>query len=207
MTIKPDDIFIYPTDTVWGIGCSLYSENGHACIAKIKKTSKKKPLSIMFASVRDIYQHFHLPKEMTLLWLEDFFKLETTFGFPIKASRIKIPQWATGESDYVSIRSVDSGAVKKIYQDIQAPFFSTSLNLTGEAPIVSANEALHFQQTHAPNAHFISSNEKDDLSGSSSTIVFFRENLDFEIKREGLKIEEVKNHLMKLFVGTQSEIK
>jgi hypothetical protein len=73
------------------------------------------------------------------------------------------------------------------------------LNITGSAPIISTAEALTFQKNLAPDAHIIESNKKDDLSGSSSTIVFFQENLDFEIKREGRKIEDVKNHLMKLF--------
>ncbi|MBC7537861.1 MAG: Sua5/YciO/YrdC/YwlC family protein [Bacteriovorax sp.] len=199
MSIKIDDVFIYPTDTVWGIGSSITSSIGHARIAEIKKTSKNKPLSIMFASVNDIYNSFHFPEEMALAWLEDFFKLETTLGFPIKASKIKIPKWATGESDYVSIRSLNSDVIKSIYHDLQTPFFSTSLNLTGSAPIISTVEAFNFQKNLAPDAHFFESNVKDDLSGSSSTIVFFQENLDFEIKREGRRIEEVKNHLMKLF--------
>jgi L-threonylcarbamoyladenylate synthase len=199
MSIKTDDVFIYPTDTVWGIGCSITSSTGHARIAEIKKTSKSKPLSIMFASVNDIYNSFYFPVEMTHAWLEDFFKLETTLGFPIKASKIKIPKWATGESDYVSIRSINSEVIKSIYHDLQTPFFSTSLNLTGSAPIVSTAEALNFQKNLAPDARFFESNEKDDLSGLSSTIVFFQENLDFEIKREGRRIEEVKNQLMKLF--------
>jgi L-threonylcarbamoyladenylate synthase len=199
MMIKADDVFIYPTDTVWGIGCSLNSSIGHARIVEIKKTSKNKPLSIMFASVKDIYNSFHFPEEMTLAWLEEFFKLEKTLGFPLKASKIKIPKWATGESDYVSVRSLETDVVKSIFQDIQAPFFSTSLNITGSAPIISTAEALTFQKNLAPDAHIIESNKKDDLSGSSSTIVFFQENLDFEIKREGRKIEDVKNHLMKLF--------
>ena len=153
----------------------------------------------MFASVKDIYNSFYFPEEMTLAWLEEFFKLETTLGFPLKASKIKIPKWATGESDYVSVRSLETDVVKSIFQDIKAPFFSTSLNITGSAPIISTAEALTFQKNLAPDAHIIESNTKDDLSGSSSTIVFFQENLDFEIKREGRKIEDVKNHLMKLF--------
>jgi L-threonylcarbamoyladenylate synthase len=199
MTTTNDDIFIYPTDTVWGIGCSLYSEKGHAKISEIKKTSKDKPLSIMFGSVQEIYNSFHFSEEMTLAWLQDFFKLETTLGIPVKSSKIKIPKWAYQESDYVSIRFIDSDVVKIIYQKIQAPFFTTSLNLTGSAPITSSAAAHDFQKTYAKEAHLIESQTNADLSGSSSTIVFFQENLDFEIIREGIRITEVKNHLMKLF--------
>ena len=189
MTIKPDDIFIYPTDTVWGIGCSLYSQKGHDRLAEIKKASKNKPLSIMFSSVTDIYNSFHFPEEMTLIWLEEFFSLETTLGFPIKSAKIKIPKWATGESDFVSVRVLKTEIIKSIYQDLKAPFFSTSLNITGSSPLISSLEARHFQKTYAMDAHFFESNNDADLSGLSSTIVFFQENVDFEIKREGRKIE------------------
>ena len=203
MKIKENDLFIYPTDTVWGIGCSIYSQKGFDQIAEIKKSLKNKPLSIMFASVEDLYKSFNFPEEMTLLWLEEFFKLETSMGFPLNASKINIPKWATGNSDHISFRCLETEVVKNIYQDIQTPFFTTSLNLSGSAPIISTAEAHHFQKQYARDAHFIESHEKKDLSGLSSTIIFFQENLDFEIKREGLKIEDVKNHLMKLFANAE----
>lgn len=199
MKIKTDDVFIYPTDTVWGIGCSLYSEKGFARIAEIKGTSKNKPLSIMFSSVRDIFDSFEFPEEVTFLWLEEFFKLETTLGFPIASSKIKIPKWATGSSDFVSLRCLESEVIKKIYNDLQTPFFTTSLNLTGEPPITTLEEATRFKVDNAPDAHLIGAELSRDLSGHSSTIVFLKDNLDFEIKREGKRVIDVKNHLMKLF--------
>lgn len=199
MTLKPDDIFIYPTDTVWGIGSSIYSEKGHERIADIKKTAKNKPLSIMFASAEDILSSFKLPEEMTKEWLETFFSMETTLGLPLALSKIRIPRWATGESSYVSLRCLSLPVVSKIHQDLQAPFFSTSLNLTGEAPITSLEEARNFYQQHAPDAIFFPGEHSGQLSGTSSSIVFINENLTFEIKREGRKVEEVKEHLMRLF--------
>ncbi len=198
MTIKKDDVFIYPTDTVWGIGCSLYSETGFNRISEIKKTEKNKPLSIMFNEFYDIYEKFNFPKEITLSWLETFFTLETTLGIPLKISKFNIPSWATGDSQYVSIRCLQAEVIKNIYQDLKAPFFTTSLNLTGFPPIISSSEALLFQKNYAEDALYFSSQDENDLSGSSSTIVFLEENLDFEIKREGKRVEEVKNHLKKL---------
>jgi L-threonylcarbamoyladenylate synthase len=199
MKLTNDDVFIYPTDTVWGIGASVYSETGHAKIAEIKRTAKNKPLSVMFASAREVYDSFNFPEEVTLEWLEVFFTLETTLGFPLSLSKIKIPKWATGESEYVSIRCLENATIKKIHDEIKAPFFSTSLNLTGESPITTTTEAKKFHETHAKEVTFISGESTNDLSGKSSTMVFLNENLNFEIKREGRRVEEVKNHLMKLF--------
>jgi L-threonylcarbamoyladenylate synthase len=199
MIIKVDDVFIYPTDTVWGIGCSLYSEIGHSKIAEIKKTAKNKPLSIMFASVQDIFDLFHFPEEVTYLWLEEFFTLESTLIFPVKALKTKIPKWATGDSDYVSLRTLNLDVIKEIASEIQTPFFTTSLNLTGSTPITNLEDARVFWQAYSPDAHFLTSKVSMELSGLSSTIVLLEENLDFEIKRNGRRVEEIKKHIMKLF--------
>lgn len=200
MASQLDQIFIYPTDTVWGIGCSIYSEMGHAKIAEIKKTSKNKPLSIMFSTIEELTKSFEFPSQITLSWLKEFFALETTLGFPLKASKIRIPKWVTGDSEFVSLRCLETDAVKNIYQQINSPFFTTSLNISGEPPITDSNEALQFQKLHAPAAQFIKRASKSgaQLSGAGSTIVFFSENLNYEIKREGKRIEEVKKHLQKL---------
>lgn len=199
MKIKPDDVFIYPTDTVWGIGCSIYSEIGHERIAEIKHTSKNKPLSIMFASAENILESFKLPEEITKEWLEEFFKMETTLGLPLSTAKIRIPKWATGESEFVSIRCLSHPVIQSIHKEIQAPFFSTSLNLTGEPPVTKSADARNFHRDHAPDTILIEGKDDKDLSGTSSSIVFIPESLNFEIKREGRRIQEVKEHLMKLF--------
>lgn len=200
MASQLDQIFIYPTDTVWGIGCSIYSERGHAKIAEIKKTSKNKPLSIMFSTIEELAKSFEFPAKVTPSWLQEFFWLETTLGLSLKAAKIIIPKWATGDSEFVSLRCLETDAIKKIYQQINAPFFTTSLNITGEPAITDLSQALQFQKLHAPDAQFLKPASKSgaQLSGAGSTIVFLSENLNYEIKREGKRIEEVKKHLQKL---------
>lgn len=203
MNNSSDKIFIYPTDTVWGIGSSIYSKVGYEKIAEIKKSSTDKPLSIMFSSVEDVIRSFELPKDLSVEWLREFFLLETTLGLPLKLAKIKIPQWATGESTYVSLRCLETNAVQAIYNEIQKPFFTTSLNISGFSPITNFNEAIEFQEKYAPDAQLITSNldQNPCLSGSSSTIIFFNENLKYEIKREGKRIEDVKKHLLKLSIN------
>lgn len=198
MKIKTDDVFIYPTDTVWGIGCSIYSEKGHERIAAIKRTSKDKPLSMMFAGADDILASFSLPDKMSREWLDQFFLLETTLGLPLTLAKIPIPKWATGDSVYVSLRCLNTPVIKSLHDQLKAPFFSTSLNLTGHPPITKTEEARLFQQQYASDTLFIEDKSSTELSGTSSTIIFMKENHTFDILREGRRIEEVKKHLMKL---------
>jgi L-threonylcarbamoyladenylate synthase len=190
-------IYIYPTDTVWGIGCDIYSEIGFREIAKIKKTTFDKPLSILFTEVEQILEIFILPKNITKEWLKYFFEQESTLGLPLHWSKIQFPDWTIPNTSYISIRCLSSEPLKKIYKDLNHPFFTTSLNLQGQSPITTTNEAISFSKIHAPNAILVRGDDKD-MSGSSSSIIFIKElngKIDYEIKREGEKIQELKNHL------------
>lgn len=193
MKLTKDSIVIYPTDTVWGIGGSIYSEDAYKKIAAIKKTAEDKPLSVMFTDIKTLYKSFNFPDFMDASWLRNYFKLESTLGLPRKIAKISIPSWVTGKSELVSVRCLEWDILKPIGAEFNGPFFTTSLNNTGEAPIVSYDEALSFQKNFAPEAFFFGE-RTHNLSGRSSTIVFFRGS-HFEIIREGIKVEEIKKQL------------
>ena len=40
--LKNDGVIIYPTDTVYGLGCSIFSKKGMKRLAQIKKNDSKK---------------------------------------------------------------------------------------------------------------------------------------------------------------------
>ncbi len=193
MKLNNESVFIYPTDTVWGIGASIYSQSAQKTIASIKRTSDDKPLSIMFTDVTVLYNSFNFPDVMSLSWLRNYFKLESTLAIPLKIAKISIPSWITGKSELVSVRCLEHPELKIIGETLKAPFITTSLNLTGEPPIVNYQDAKQFQLAYAPDAEFFG-DSSHNLSGRSSTIVFFRAN-GFEIIREGSKVEEIRKHL------------
>ncbi len=194
MKITSESVFIYPTDTVWGIGASIYSEAAYNKIAEIKNTTTDKPLSIMFTDINMLYKSFNFPENISLSWLNSFFKLETSLGLPKKIATFSIPFWVAARSEMVSVRCLDLEILKPISTALGGPFFTTSLNLTGESPITSYEDAKKFQETLAVKTELIG-NQSHNLSGQSSTIVFLKGN-SFEIVREGAKIEEIKKHLI-----------
>jgi L-threonylcarbamoyladenylate synthase len=182
-------VTIYPTDTVWGIGASIYDQNAYKEISRIKKTNEDKPLSVMFTDIDHLMKSFSFPKEMTKEWLSIFFSMESTLGLPLLTAKIRIPPWVHGSSDMVSVRLSSNPNLKTM----TAPFFTTSLNITGQPPITTLSDAEKFWQIHAPSAKFISTSSLK-LSGESSTIVFFKDKA-FHVIRKGRLIEEIKKHL------------
>lgn len=198
---KNSPIVIYPTDTVWGIGGSIFHEEAYNQIAQIKKTRFDKPLSIMFPNVELVMEYFNLPAFMNEEWLRKYFSLESTLGLKTDRLKEQLPDWLVNKSEFLSIRCLENEVTKEVFKLIQKPFFTTSLNLTGQAPITNQNEAIEFQKLHAPQAQMISS-PKEILSGESSTIIFFNED-SFKLIRKGLFL----NQLEQLIKQSQFSLK
>jgi len=53
-TLQGGGVIAYPTDTVYGLGCSLYNKKGIERIYLIKRTEKNRPFSFICADLKDI---------------------------------------------------------------------------------------------------------------------------------------------------------
>jgi tRNA threonylcarbamoyl adenosine modification protein (Sua5/YciO/YrdC/YwlC family) len=52
--LRGGGVIAYPTDTVYGLGCSLYNKKGIESIYRIKRTEKNRPFSFICADLKDI---------------------------------------------------------------------------------------------------------------------------------------------------------
>ena len=55
--LKEGGVIIYPTDTVYGLGCGLSNKKGIERIYEIKRRSKKRPLSFVCSNLKHISQY------------------------------------------------------------------------------------------------------------------------------------------------------
>ncbi|PIK16465.1 Sua5/YciO/YrdC/YwlC family protein [Halobacteriovorax sp. JY17] len=185
-------LFVYPTDTVWGIGGSIFSKECYDKIALIKGHANKKPLSIVFQSFEMINEYINLPKEFSREWLNKFFEFESTIGVPKQWAKVDLPVWICQDSDYLTIRCMDTDELRPIFREVGGPITSTSLNLTKRPPIISLSDADDFFHKFMSNEYF-SGQTETKCSGRSSTIVLYS-NSGVQIVREGKYIEEIREH-------------
>jgi L-threonylcarbamoyladenylate synthase len=188
-----DDVYIYPTDTVWGIGSSIYSEKGYLDIAEIKRTSTDKPLSVLFNSREQILSFFKLPIFMDEKWFKSLFSLEATMQIPLEWKQKDIPKWIYQKSEFLNIRCLKGPIIGAIIEELNGPITTTSLNISGTPPIKDRLEAINFHQKYAPNTIFKDS--KEELSGHSSTIISFNKDGMGKIVRSGRFADEIKKGL------------
>src|SRR5689334_8171300 len=55
--LKNDGVIAYPTDTTYGIGCSIFSKKGVERIYSIKHRDKKKPFSFICSDLSDVARY------------------------------------------------------------------------------------------------------------------------------------------------------
>lgn len=187
-----EDIYIYPTDTVWGIGGAIHKEGMAELVNKIKGHQEVKPLSILFLNIDMLSDYFQL-ELLDKDWLIGLFKLEVTLGLPTEWIKKSIPSEAYAGSNFVCVRVLESEVISKLFLESQGPVYTTSFNLKGEAPLSKYEDVYRLKEQIVPKAQLFKS--KEELSGHSSTIVVFDKKSNFNILRSGTRVEEIEKYL------------
>ena len=121
--ISSGNIFIYPTDTIYGIGCDATNFKAVQKIKKIKKRDENKPLSIIAPSIKWIKKNCIVDVD-----LEKYFPGPYTL---ILKKKNKDFLSHISDTDSLGIRISDSEFTREV-QKSQTPFVTTSVNLSSQ---------------------------------------------------------------------------
>ncbi len=118
-------IFIYPTDTIYGLGCDATNKKAVEKIKSIKSRDKDKPLSVIAPSIEWIEQN---------LIIEPNLNFDKYFPGPytiiLKKKNPLFLSWIS-PNETIGIRIPNHELTRKI-QESGVPFVTTSVNLSGE---------------------------------------------------------------------------
>lgn len=126
--IKQGQIIIYPTDTIYGIGCDALNTESVLKIRMIKNRETDKPFSIIAPSKQWIIKNF----EVNPAYIG---KLPGPFTFLLRTKKEKlVSNHVTDNMNILGVRIPDHPIIK-IIQKAKTPFITTSVNQSGEQPI------------------------------------------------------------------------
>ena len=129
---------VFPTETVYGIGCRLSDLEAVKKIYEIKKRNAKKPLA---AHISNIKQVNNLVSEKPAIFAELNEKYLPGPLAIIMKKKTYISDQITSGFNTISIRYPDNDACLKIIDAIGEPLVATSANFSGEPAIISGQEA------------------------------------------------------------------
>ena len=118
-----NEIFIYPTDTIYGIGCDATNSDLVKKIREIKKRDKK-PFSVIAPSKKWILDNFEVDKDLIGKYLPGLYTLL------IKKKDINFLK-EVSSNEFVGVRIPDN-SFTKVLQKLDVPIVSTSVNLSGK---------------------------------------------------------------------------
>ncbi len=119
---------LYPTDTVWGIGCDATNETAVRKIFEIKKREDSKSMIVLVADERNILQYVAAPD----LSVFDFIQEQTRPTTIIFENAIGLPANLVAQDGSIAIRIVCDKFCKHLIKRLRKPIVSTSANISGE---------------------------------------------------------------------------
>ena len=126
--LKTGGIIIYPTDTVWGIGCDATNEKAVEKIYQLKNRSDEKAMIVLVADEKDILNHVAAPDLSVFDYLEKTKKPTTV----IYGGAIGFADNLIGMDGSIAIRICQENFCRQLIKRFRKPIVSTSANISGE---------------------------------------------------------------------------
>ena len=167
-----DDIILYPTETVYGLGVNALSEAALETLFKRKSRDIQKTVSWLVRNIDDVARYAEVsPKALAII--EQFLPGPMTIVLPVKDS---VPDYAASHDRTVGFRiSSDKSAsalIEEFMKEHNAPLTCTSANVSGLATLTTPESIVN--QFKACDKKFVGfSRVIDDgpRSGLPSTVV------------------------------------
>lgn len=139
--LRNGGVIIYPTDTIYGLGCDIYNTAAIERIARIKQLDPKK---IQFSFVCCDLSHL---SDYTKSVDTPIFRLLKSalpgpYTFILEASK-EVPKQLKTKKDTVGIRVPEHKICHEIVKQLSHPIMSVSLPMDGEVEYFTDPEHMH----------------------------------------------------------------
>ena len=162
--IKRGRLLLYPTDTVWGIGCDATNADAIDKVYALKKRKESKALICLVSDMKMLNQFVEEIPEVAYNILK-YADQPTTI---IYDKPIRVAENLVGEDNTLGIRIVQDEFCRSLIKKMGRPLVSTSANISGE------KTPMRFPEISKPileGVDYIVNLQRKHKSTKSSTII------------------------------------
>ena len=134
--LKAGGIILYPTDTLWGLGCDAKNEKAVEKICKVKKRDDRKSMLILLNNINFIRSYVEEVPEIAM----DIIELANKPTTVIYPGAKNIAKNLIAEDGSIGIRITTEEFTDKLLQQFKNPIVSTSANISGDPSPESFND-------------------------------------------------------------------
>lgn len=124
-TLKKGGLIIYPTDTIYGLGCDILQQSAIEKICRIKQVDPRKAqLSFICSDLSHLSDYTKQLSTPVFRLLREY--LPGPFTFILPASKM-VPKILQGKKDTIGLRIPDNPIALAIIEELGRPILSASL--------------------------------------------------------------------------------
>jgi tRNA threonylcarbamoyl adenosine modification protein (Sua5/YciO/YrdC/YwlC family) len=129
--LRTGGVIAYPTDTTYGIGCSIFNKKGIERIYLLKQREKKKPFSFICTDLSEVSRYARLSNFAFKILKRH---LPGPYTFVLEATSV-VPDLVMTRQKTVGIRIPENRICLEMVSALGHPVVTTSANRSGEEPI------------------------------------------------------------------------
>jgi L-threonylcarbamoyladenylate synthase len=126
--LREGKLILYPTDTIWGIGCDATNAEAIRRIYEVKKREDSKSLICLVADERDLLKYVAAPDPGVFDFIEQQ-QRPTTIIFE---QAIGFPDNLVASDGSIALRVVRDEFCRHLIKRLRKPIVSTSANISGQ---------------------------------------------------------------------------
>jgi L-threonylcarbamoyladenylate synthase len=126
--LRTGGIILYPTDTVWGIGCDATNANAVEKIFQLKRRPDEKAMIVLAAEERDVLKYV----ANTDLRVFDYLQQNSKPVTVVYDGAIGLADNLVGKDGSIAIRICKDSFCRHLIKRFQKPIVSTSANKSGQ---------------------------------------------------------------------------
>ncbi|MGY0407573.1 MAG: L-threonylcarbamoyladenylate synthase [Polaribacter sp.] len=161
--LQKGKIILYPTDTVWGLGCDATNEISVAKIYQLKNRVESKSLIVLVSSVYMLKKYVSVPKVALEILQTSTNPTTIIYENPKGFSKNMITADKT-----IAIRIVKDEFCRKLIKQFGKPIVSTSANVSGKATAKSFRE---ISKSILRGVDYVVKLNQEKKSNKASTII------------------------------------
>jgi len=128
--LRKGGVILYPTDTIWGIGCDATNEEAVARVYKIKQRDERKALICLVDSDARLQRYVRQVPDVAWQLIDCIVKPTTL----ILDGAVNLAPNLIGEDGSIGIRITQEPFSHELCYRFQKAIVSTSVNISGEPP-------------------------------------------------------------------------
>lgn len=163
--LRNGGIILYPTDTIWGVGCNATDEKAVQKVFELKRREDSKSMIVLVADEREVLQYVAAPD----LAVFDFIKQQTRPTTVIFEGAIGFPDNLVAADGSIAIRIVEDEFCRHLIKRLRKPIVSTSANISGETAPKTFGEIS--EEIKKGVDHVVQWRQNDEIPAQPSQII------------------------------------